>query len=80
MIFLRDTYYPGVSPALTVNYTLSGSTAVDGTDYTATWPILNGWRYSGGRRQRDIWFNPIDRGQPGPEPDPDNFLAAGEQV
>jgi RHS repeat-associated protein len=45
LIFQRDTWYPGISPALTVNYTLAGSTAINGTDYTATWPITSGSAY-----------------------------------
>ncbi len=36
LIFQRETYYAGISAAKTVNYTLSGSTAVNGVDYTPT--------------------------------------------
>ena len=39
LIFERESIYPGVSAAKTVNYTLAGSTAVNGVDYT---PSLSG--------------------------------------
>ncbi len=39
LIFQRETLYPGISAAKTVNFALSGSTAVNGVDYT---PSLTG--------------------------------------